>query len=183
VDGRASIHLWQINGSDSTLLMACRGAALFLGLAVMLWLVRNAESSPTRRAIAVGFSVSCAALAGLGISDFVAGHAGLGILAAVTVEIMLTLTFALVRHADRPPSLSSCEFMCNLYYITRNVDAIRRLFKVDPQHDRTGNLPPLPGIYPDYPAPIVRNNASGRELAMARWGNTLVAWSALLKKH
>jgi hypothetical protein len=33
-----------------------------------------------------------------------------------------------------------------------------------------GNLPPLPGIYPDYPAPIVRNSAAGRELAMARWG-------------
>ena len=99
------VRMRRINGSDSTLLMARRGAALFLGLAVMLWLVRNAESSPTRHAIAVGFSVSCAALAALGISDFVAGHAGLGILAAVTVEIMLTLTFALVRHADRPPSL------------------------------------------------------------------------------
>jgi putative SOS response-associated peptidase YedK len=60
--------------------------------------------------------------------------------------------------------------MCNLYSMTKNVDAIRRLFKVDSAHDRTGNLPPLPGIYPDYPAPIVRNGDSGRELAMARWG-------------
>jgi hypothetical protein len=33
--------------------------------------------------------------------------------------------------------------------------------------DNTGNLPPLPGIYPDYPAPIVRNSAERRELAMA----------------
>jgi putative SOS response-associated peptidase YedK len=36
--------------------------------------------------------------------------------------------------------------------------------------DRTGNLPPLPGIFPDYAAPIVRNTVDGRELAMARWG-------------
>jgi putative SOS response-associated peptidase YedK len=36
--------------------------------------------------------------------------------------------------------------------------------------DRTGNLPPLPGIFPDYAAPIVRNAVEGRELAMARWG-------------
>ncbi len=36
--------------------------------------------------------------------------------------------------------------------------------------DRTGNLPPLPGIFPDYPAPIVRNQPGGRELTMARWG-------------
>jgi putative SOS response-associated peptidase YedK len=28
----------------------------------------------------------------------------------------------------------------------------------------------MPGLYPDYPAPIVRNGSGGRELAMARWG-------------
>jgi hypothetical protein len=38
-------------------------------------------------------------------------------------------------------------------------------------HDTTGNLPSLPGIFPDYPAPIVRNALDGvRELAMVRWG-------------
>lgn len=36
--------------------------------------------------------------------------------------------------------------------------------------DRTGNMPPLPGIFPDYAAPIVRNQPAGRELTMARWG-------------
>ena len=60
--------------------------------------------------------------------------------------------------------------MCNLYSMTTNVEAIRRLFQVDPSHDLTGNLPSLPGIYPDYPAPIVRNSGTSRELAMARWG-------------
>jgi hypothetical protein len=34
--------------------------------------------------------------------------------------------------------------MCNLYSMTRKVDAIRRLFKVDPQYDRTGKLDRLP---------------------------------------
>lgn len=28
----------------------------------------------------------------------------------------------------------------------------------------------MPSIFPDYPAPIVRNVADGREVAMARWG-------------
>lgn len=58
--------------------------------------------------------------------------------------------------------------MCNLYSMTRNQEAIRRLFRV--QVDRTGNLPPMPGIFPDYQAPIVRVGAEGRELTMARWG-------------
>ena len=31
-------------------------------------------------------------------------------------------------------------------------------------------MPPLPGIFPDYAAPIVRNRPEGRELAMVRWG-------------
>jgi putative SOS response-associated peptidase YedK len=60
--------------------------------------------------------------------------------------------------------------VCNLYSMTTNVEAIRRLFGVDAADDRTGNLPSMPGIYPDYPAPIVRNRDAGRELTMARWG-------------
>ena len=58
--------------------------------------------------------------------------------------------------------------MCNLYSMTKNVDAIRRLF--DALNNRVGNLPSIPGIFPDYPAPIVRNAADGREITMARWG-------------
>jgi putative SOS response-associated peptidase YedK len=33
-----------------------------------------------------------------------------------------------------------------------------------------GSLPPMPGVFPDYPAPVVRNTDAGRELAMMRWG-------------
>jgi putative SOS response-associated peptidase YedK len=58
--------------------------------------------------------------------------------------------------------------MCNLYSMTKNVDAIRRLFAA--LNSRVGNLPSMPGIFPDYPAPIVRNAPDGREIAMARWG-------------
>ena len=31
-------------------------------------------------------------------------------------------------------------------------------------------MPPQPGVFPDYFAPIVRNDGEGRELVMARWG-------------
>jgi putative SOS response-associated peptidase YedK len=33
-----------------------------------------------------------------------------------------------------------------------------------------GNLPPMPGVFPDYPAPVVRNAGTDRELVMMRWG-------------
>jgi putative SOS response-associated peptidase YedK len=58
--------------------------------------------------------------------------------------------------------------MCNLYSITKGQQAIREFTRA--MTDRVGNLPPLPGVYPDYAAPIVRNRPEGRELAMARWG-------------
>src|SRR3954471_246404 len=48
--------------------------------------------------------------------------------------------------------------------------------------DRTGNLPPLPGIFPDYPAPIVRDRPEGRELTVARWGMPSPAFALQGKK-
>jgi putative SOS response-associated peptidase YedK len=58
--------------------------------------------------------------------------------------------------------------MCNLYSITSNQTSIRAIVKAI--KDITGNQPPLPGVFPDYAAPIVRNNRGTRELASARWG-------------
>jgi putative SOS response-associated peptidase YedK len=59
--------------------------------------------------------------------------------------------------------------VCNLYSLTKSQDAIRRITKA--MRDRTGNLPPLPDIFPDYAAPIVRTAEDGeRELVKARWG-------------
>ena len=58
--------------------------------------------------------------------------------------------------------------MCNLYSITTNQAAIIALFRVVNRY--VGNLAPMPGVFPDYPAPVVRNGADGRELAPARWG-------------
>ena len=58
--------------------------------------------------------------------------------------------------------------MCNLYSLTKSQDAIRQLVRA--MTDNTGNMPPLPGIYPDYAAPIVRNRTEGRQFSMARWG-------------
>ena len=56
--------------------------------------------------------------------------------------------------------------MCNLYSGTKGQAAIHALFRI--AHDRTGNLPAFPGIFPDQLAPIVRNSADGeRELVMA----------------
>ena len=58
--------------------------------------------------------------------------------------------------------------MCNLYSITKGPQAIRDFTRA--MHGDVGNMPPRPGVFPDYLAPIVRNGGEGRELVMARWG-------------
>lgn len=58
--------------------------------------------------------------------------------------------------------------MCNLYSHTRNVEAIRKLFAGF--SDAGVNMPVQPTIYPDYTAPIIRNDEGGPRLAMTRWG-------------
>jgi putative SOS response-associated peptidase YedK len=58
--------------------------------------------------------------------------------------------------------------MCNLYSHTKGPEALRAV--VGAMFNAAGNLPPLPGIFPDYAVPIVRHGAEGLELATARWG-------------
>jgi putative SOS response-associated peptidase YedK len=58
--------------------------------------------------------------------------------------------------------------VCNLYSITTNQAAIIALFRVINRY--VGNLPPMPGVFPDYPAPVVRNASAERELTIMRWG-------------
>lgn len=58
--------------------------------------------------------------------------------------------------------------MCNLYSLNKGQDAIRKAFGV--QRDEAGNLPPLPGIFPNTMAPVVRMREGERTLAMMRWG-------------
>src|SRR6476661_5588133 len=62
----------------------------------------------------------------------------------------------------------SASAMCNLYSITTNQAAIIALFRVMNRY--IGNLAPMPGVFPDFPAPIIRNADAEREMVMMRWG-------------
>jgi len=58
--------------------------------------------------------------------------------------------------------------VCNLCSITTNRAAIIALFRVINRY--VGNLPPMNGVFPDYPAPVIRNSDRGMELTTMRWG-------------
>lgn len=62
--------------------------------------------------------------------------------------------------------------MCNLYRMTSNVDAIRRVFKVG--HNYAGNLPAFDALYPAQDVPVVfKAGEADRGLALMSWGYIL----------
>jgi putative SOS response-associated peptidase YedK len=66
-------------------------------------------------------------------------------------------------------AIRTVDAMCNLYSMTKGPAAIRELAKA--MRDLTGNLQPLPAVFPNRMAPIVRVAPDGvRQLEMARWG-------------
>lgn len=79
--------------------------------------------------------------------------------------------------------------MCSLYSAATNQEAIRNLFKVS--RDLTGNLPRLPAILPDCPAPIVPftsfcafDRDSGSDVWLARSeGDPLAAFAGIWLPH
>ena len=58
--------------------------------------------------------------------------------------------------------------MCNLYSITTNQEAIIRLFRQVNRY--VGNLAPMPGVFPNYPAPVIRNADAGDGWEMTERG-------------
>jgi putative SOS response-associated peptidase YedK len=58
--------------------------------------------------------------------------------------------------------------MCNLYSITTNRAAIAGLFRHMNRY--VGNLAPMPGVFPDYQAPVIRSTGQAQELVLMRRG-------------
>lgn len=97
---------WGVEFSYPVGLVGRRGAALFVGIGVMFYSARNAGPSSARAALVMGFVVGCLVLAVLGVFEFATGHAGLGILSAVVVEIGLALA---LLYVERIPTAASNE--------------------------------------------------------------------------
>ena len=63
--------------------------------------------------------------------------------------------------------------MCNLYSLTKKKEPVAAAFRVP--HNRTVHIDPLPGILPNYTAPVVRHAADGeREMVLMSWGFPLL---------
>lgn len=92
---------WGVESGPSTELVGRRAAALFAGMSAMFFWARNAEPSAARSALLKGAVAACLILAALGIYELKAGHANARILAAVGIEITLSLAFLYVANKVR----------------------------------------------------------------------------------
>jgi putative SOS response-associated peptidase YedK len=69
--------------------------------------------------------------------------------------------------------------VCNLYSTYATQAAMRQAFNVT--RDSAGNVPPLPAIFPDQMAPVIRNHDGERELIRMRWGFPLPRKLAIIQ--
>jgi putative SOS response-associated peptidase YedK len=73
------------------------------------------------------------------------------------------------RPLTPPFGLRIFPHMCNLYSYTRSQEEAARIYRA--LYDDVGNLAPLPAVFPDQLAPVIRAARDGeRQLTMMRWG-------------
>lgn len=84
---------WGVQYSDSTGVVSRRGAAFYLGFAIMFFVARNVEHSATRMALIKGIITTCTALILLAVYEFSVGQANNKILIAALIEAILGLAF------------------------------------------------------------------------------------------
>lgn len=76
-----------------------RASPMFLGLALMLWMGRNAPDSPLRQAVCIGIAVLFAGIAFTGMYEYGRGFASVAIVVAAAGELVLA---GLFLRAARP---------------------------------------------------------------------------------
>jgi hypothetical protein len=99
--GELVVGRWQIEPSESVLLLGRRIGVLYLGMALMFFLARSAPVSVARRALSAGFASALMILALLGIYELTAGHVGPGIVVSAAIEFLLSLAYIRVLLTER----------------------------------------------------------------------------------
>ena len=94
--GRLMLKRWRIEPSVGALLVGRRIGAVYLGVALLCFLVRSSTSVELITSVSVFAVLVNALLAGLGLYDYRAQRAGPAILVSVAVELLLLLGFGLL---------------------------------------------------------------------------------------
>ena len=91
--GNLMLKRWQIEPSVGALLVGRRIGAIYLGVALLCFLVKSTISPELITSVSLFAALVNALLAGLGLYEYRARRAGPAILVSVAVELLLLLGF------------------------------------------------------------------------------------------
>lgn len=94
--GRLMLQRWRIEPSDGALLIGRRIGAVYLGVALLCFLVRSTTSAELITSVSMFAVLVNALLAALGLYEYRAKRAGPAILVSVAVELLLLLGFGML---------------------------------------------------------------------------------------
>ena len=103
--GSLIIGRWQIEPTNSVLLLGRRMGSLYLGLSIIFFLLRSLAMSIARTALIIGAAVTLSVLALLGLYEYSVGSVGSGILVSVVIESILAIGYIIVFFNDRKVSV------------------------------------------------------------------------------
>ena len=91
--GRLMLQRWRIEPSVGALLVGRRIGVIYLGVALLFFLVRSIESPELITIVSMFAALANALLAGLGVYEYHARRAGPAILVSVAFELALVVGF------------------------------------------------------------------------------------------
>ena len=94
--GRLMLQRWRIEPSVGALLVGRRIGAVYLGVALLCFLVRTTTSAELITSVSLFAILVNALLVGLGLYEYRARRAGPAILVSVALELLLLLGFGMV---------------------------------------------------------------------------------------
>ena len=94
--GRLMLQRWRIEPSVGALLIGRRIGAVYLGVALLCFLVRSTTSAELITSVSMFAVLVNALLAALGLYEYRAKRAGPAILVSVAVELLLLLGFGML---------------------------------------------------------------------------------------
>jgi hypothetical protein len=97
--GRLMLQRWRIEPSVGALLVGRRIGVIYLGVALLFFLVRSTESPELITIVSTFAALANALLAGLGVYEYRARRAGPAILVSVAFELALVVGFGWLLRA------------------------------------------------------------------------------------
>jgi Kef-type K+ transport system membrane component KefB len=91
--GKLMLKRWRLEPNAAALLVGRRIGAVYLGIALLCFLVRSTTSTELITSVSTFAALANALLAGLGLYEYRARRVGPAILVSVAVEVFLLLGF------------------------------------------------------------------------------------------